>query len=138
MTASTIASAGPEAPTRRWSHPKQRMLALLALGIVVGSFMPWVETMLGTYRGFAGPGQYLFYAGVLGLGAGLVPVRVLALAQGALMAAVAVVLPLWQILHLATKVGFQGWAPGTGLLLVLGCGVLAARTVTQVARPATD
>lgn len=110
------------------------MLALLALGVIVGSFMPWIETALGTYRGFAGPGQYLFYAGVLGVGAGLVPSRGLAVAQGGLMAAVAITLPLWQILELVSQVGLQAWAPGTGLLLVLGCGAMAARSTVLLAR----
>jgi hypothetical protein len=110
------------------------MLALLAAGVIVGSFMPWIETGLGTYRGFAGPGQYLFYAGVLGLGAGLVPVRALALVQGAVLAVVAVALPVWQIVHLVSKVGFQGWAPGLGLMLVLGCGLFAARVTLALSR----
>ena len=78
-----------------------------------------------------------FYAGVLGFARGLVPIRSLAIAQGALMGLVAVALPVWQILKLVTKVGFTGWAPGMGLLLVLGCGLMAMRTVVLLARPKT-
>lgn len=131
----TVAVPG-ERPTGtwRWSHPRQRMLALLAAGVIVGSFMPWIETGLGTYRGFAGPGQWLFYAGVLGLGAGLVPVRALALVQGAVMAVAAIALPLWQIGRLVRLVGFQGWSPGLGLMLILGCGVMAVRVTAMLAR----
>ncbi len=120
---------------RGWSHPKQRMLLLLSVGVVVGSFMPWLETALGTYRGFAGPGQYLFYAGMLGLGGGLVPVRTLAVIQGAVVSAVAIALPVWQVVKLFSQVGFDGWTPGIGLMLVFGCGVMAARTTLGFVRP---
>ena len=118
----------------RWSHPKQKLLLLLSLGVTVGAFMPWLETAVGTYRGFAGPGQYLFYAGVLGLGAGLVPVKSLAVLQGAVVSSAAIFLPLWQAAKLFSKVGFDGWAPGTGMMLVLGCGIMAARTTISMAR----
>lgn len=128
------AQARSRAARFRWSHPKQKMMLLLAFGVTVGAFMPWLETAIGTYRGFAGPGQYLFYAGALGLGAGLVPVRTLAIAQGAIMSATAIVLPLWQIVKLFSKVGFDGWAPGTGMMLVLGCGIMAARTTLAFTR----
>lgn len=154
MTASTSTSAstgarsasmtgagsgtGAAAGAGRWVDPRQRMLALLAIGVIVGSFMPWIETALGTYRGFAGPGQYLFYAGVLGLAAGLVPVRSLAIIQGGLMAVLAIGLPLWQVGRLVSRVGFEAWAPGVGLVLVFGCGVLAARTTVQIARSTDD
>lgn len=121
--------------SRRWSHPRQRLLLLVSAGVILGAFMPWIETGLGTYRGFAGPGPYLFYAGVLGLGAGLVPVRALAVVQGAVVAVAAVGLPVWQVVRLATRVGFEGWAPGLGLLLVLGCGVMATKVTIDLARP---
>jgi hypothetical protein len=117
----------------RWSHPRQKMLSLLALGVTIGAFLPWLDTPIGTYRGFAGPGLYLFYVGIIGLGAGLVPIRFLALAQGAIMAAVAVALPVWQMAKLASKVGLTGWAPGIGMVMILGCGIMAGRIVYVIA-----
>ncbi len=136
MTGATVAAADGTSAWR-WSHPRQRMLVLLAAGVIVGSFMPWLETGLGTYRGFAGPGRYLFYAGVLGLGAGLVPVRALAIAQGAVLAAVAIFLPLWQVVRLLNLVGVSGWAPGLGMVLIFGCGVMAARVTISLVRQPT-
>lgn len=119
----------------RWSHPQQRMLLVASIGIIVGSFMPWIETGIGTFHGFAGPGLYLFYAGVLGLGGALVPLRWPAVIQAGLLAAVAIALPLWQIVKLLARVGFQGWTPGFGLMIVLGCGVWAAQIAVRLARP---
>ncbi len=118
-----------------WSHPRQRLMLLLAIGVLIGSFLPWIETGIGVYRGFAGPGLVLFYAGVLGVGAGLVPIRSLAVAQAAAMSAAAIMLPLWQIGKLVLRVGTTGWAPGIGLVLVFGCGLMAARATAALARP---
>lgn len=139
MTGAVTAPPAQAAPSPwRWSHPRQRLLVLLSAGVIVGAFMPWIETGLGTYRGFAGPGPFLFYAGVLGLGAGLVPVRALAVGQGAILAAAAVALPLWQIVRLVRLVGFEGWSPGVGMMLILGCGLMAARvTIGLVRQPTT-
>lgn len=105
------------------------MLLLISLGVMVGSFMPWIETGFGSLGAFAGPGQYTFYAAFLGMGAGLVPIRILAIGQGAIMAGAAIILPIWQAWHLWSQVGFQGWVPGIGMMLVLGCGLMSARIV---------
>ncbi len=47
---------------------------------------------------------------------------------------VAVGLPVWQLVHLYRLVGFGGWLPGMGLLLVLAGGVLAARAALRMTR----
>jgi hypothetical protein len=117
-----------------WSHPSQRVLLLLGIGVVVGSFMPWVETPIGVYRGFAGAGRYLFYFGMIGFSAGMVPVRWAAVAQALIMAAAAVAIPLWQVLHLYSLVGFEGWTPGIGLIMVAGCGMFTARIAYRLIR----
>lgn len=110
-------------------HPDQRLLLLASAGVIVGSFLPWIQTGLGTYQGFLGAGIYTFYAGVLGLAGALVPSAKLAMIQGAIMAAVAIALPVWQIARLLNLVGFSGWTPGVGLALVLLSGLYSARTV---------
>lgn len=143
MTTSSPPPAPSAAPTARdvgrlrspsrWSHPKQKILLLVGFGVAVGAFLPWLETPLGTYRGFAGPGQYLFYAGVIGIAAGLVPIRSLAMAQGAVLSAVALCIPTWQMVKLISAVGFTGWVPGIGMVLILGCGVMAARVTAAIA-----
>ncbi|MEM9131924.1 MAG: hypothetical protein AAF962_03510 [Actinomycetota bacterium] len=142
MTSSTAArptgaereSREPSPKTSRlWSHPKQRLLLLLAAGIIIGAFLPWLETPVGTYRAWAGPGQYLFYAGVIGFAGGLVPIRMAAVIQGAIMSAVAITLPVWQILKIFSAVRLDGWVPGIGMILILGCGIMGVRTTLTLA-----
>lgn len=108
-------------------HLGQGLLVVASAGVIVGSFLPWVQTGIGSYGGFAGAGIYTFYVGVLGLAGGLVPSRTLAMAQGAIVAAVAVGLAGWQILRLLSKVGLSGWTPGIGLMMVLASGIVAGR-----------
>lgn len=102
--------------------------------VVLGSFMPWIDTALGQVSGVRGAGLWTFYAAMLGLAAALVPIRTLALAQGALFALAATVLPVWQVVHLVNLVGMDGWRPGPGLVLVFGGGVVAASAVRSMAR----
>lgn len=137
MTSNVNADTGVHSASNRrfgrWSHPKQKMLSLLALGVIVGAFLPWLETPIGVYRGFAGPGLYLFYVGIIGLAAGLVPFRLPAIVQGGLLAIVAVALPVWQMAKLISKVGFDGWTPGVGMMMIIGCGLMAGRIVYEMA-----
>ena len=109
--------------------------------VVFGSFVPWIDTALGQVSGVRGAGLWTFYAAMLGLAAALVPIRVLALVQGAVFALVAIALPVWQVVHLVNLVGTEGWRPGPGLVLVCGGGVLAAfavRSMSQAAQPAGE
>lgn len=102
--------------------------------VVVGSFMPWIDTALGQVSGVRGAGLWTFYAAMLGLAAAMVPVRMLALVQGAVFALAAIALPVWQVAHLVNLVGMDGWRPGPGLVLVFGGGVVAASAVRSMAR----
>lgn len=114
------------------------MLGAVAM-VAIGSFMPWIDTALGQVSGARGAGLWTFYAAMLGLAAALVPIRGLALAQGAVFALVAIALPVWQVVHLLSLVGTAGWRPGPGLVLVLGGGVLAGSAVrTMLRSPAPD
>lgn len=101
--------------------------------VAVGSFLPWLDTPLGAVLGGRGPGLWTFYAAMLGLAAVMVPIRRLAIAQGALLALAALALPVWQVIHVLDLVGMQGWLPGPGLVLVGGGGVLAAVAVRRMA-----
>lgn len=93
--------------------------------VAVGSFLPWLDTALGQVNGVRGAGLWTFYAAMLGLAAALVPIRGLALVQGAVMALAAMALPVWQVVHILRLVGTEGWMPGPGLVVVFGGGVLA-------------
>lgn len=135
--------------TARATHPSrvvrkpqgQRRLAGAATLVIIGSFLPWVSTAVGNFSGARGAGLWTFYAAMLGLAGAIIPLRKVAIAQGALMAAAAIVLPLWQVWHLLRLTGVTGWLPGPGLVVVFGGGVLAAsavRLLLQQGRPSSD
>jgi hypothetical protein len=105
--------------------PGRRQLLGAVAMVAIGSFMPWLDTAVGSVSGVRGAGLWTFYAAMLGLAGALVPLRTLALAQGAVLSIVAVVLPVWQVVHVLNLVGTGGWTPGPGLVLVFGGGVLA-------------
>lgn len=102
--------------------------------VALGSFMPWIDTGVGSVSGARGAGLWTFYAAMLGLAGALVPQRGLRIAQASVFSLVAVALPVWQLVHLLTLVGTEGWRPGPGLVLVLGGGVLAGSAVVQILR----
>lgn len=106
--------------------------------VAFGSFLPWIDTALGSISGARGAGLWTFYAAMLGLAAVLVPPRMrrAAAVQAAIFAAVAMALPAWQVIHLLTLAGASGWLPGPGLVLVFGGGVLAATAALSLFRPA--
>ena len=103
----------------------RRTLLTATVLVAVGSFLPWVHTALGNVPGYAGGGLWTFYFSMLGFAAMLVTRLRLAAVQAVVMGLVAVALPTWQLVRLASMVGFSGWLPGFGLLMVLGGGVLA-------------
>lgn len=105
--------------------------------VVLGSFMTWFDTGVGAVAGSRGPGLWTFYAAVLGLAGALVPFRRAAAVQGAVLAVVAVALPVWQVARLLSVVGTTGWFPGPGLVLVLGGGVLAGSAAWRLWRGAS-
>lgn len=102
--------------------------------VVLGSFLPWIDTAVGSVSGARGAGLWTFYAAMLGLAGALVPMRRVAAVQAAVFALVAVAVPVWQVVHVLTLVGTGGWVPGPGLVLVLGGGVLAASAAAQLFR----
>lgn len=111
--------------TRARVDPQRKRLGLAVLMVVVGSFLPWIDTAIGAVSGARGPGLWTFYAAMLGLAGMLVPRRRIAGVQAAVMAVVCVVLPTWQLFRALDLLGTQGWVPGPGVVLVFGGGVLA-------------
>jgi len=94
--------------------------------VLLGAFLPWIYTGVGSVAGIRGAGLWTMYAAVLGVAGAIIRRRRLAAAHATALAVVAVVLPAWQVVHLLSLVGFVGWMPGPGLVLTLGGGVLAA------------
>ncbi|MEZ5096312.1 MAG: hypothetical protein R2731_09415 [Nocardioides sp.] len=113
-------------PRRRGLEPARRALLYASVMVALGSFLPWIYTHLGTISGTRGAGLWTFYASMLGFAGVFLPLRRVAAVQALVMAAVGVVLPLWQVVHLVDLVGFAGWLPGPGLVMVFGGGVYAA------------
>ena len=111
--------------TRRGKMPGQMRLLAASAMIIVGAFLPWLYTPVGTITGMRGPGLWTATVGVLALAGALVPVRVLAILQAAAAAVLCVAIPVWQFVHVFSKVGMGGWLPGPGLVLTLAGGVLA-------------
>lgn len=130
MDSSTTLSADPSA-RRRWPYagPGQVRVVLAGLAILVGSFLPWVESAVGTFTGMAGPGVWTLYAGVLALAGGVLRRPRLAAANAALAGMLAVGLPLWQGLRLFEVCGGGACAPASGLVLVLAAGLVALAQV---------
>lgn len=125
--------------TRRKADPAKRRLGGAVAMVLFGSFLPWIDTAVGSVSGARGAGLWTFYAAMLGLAGALIPMRRVAAVQAAIFAAVALLVPAWQVVHLLNLVGTAGWVPGPGLVLVFGGGVLAATAATQLFRPpATD
>lgn len=127
-TAPRPASPSPSDATpssRRRMQPGRGLLLGACLLVVLGSFLPWVTTAVGSVSGSAGAGLWTCYAAILGLAGVLVPVRTLAIAQAAVLSLAAVGLGVWQVGHVYALVGFGGWNPGPGLVLVVGGGVVA-------------
>lgn len=104
--------------------------------VTVGSFLPWLDTVAGSVSGSRGAGLWTFYAAMLGLAGALVPVRSLRIGQALILGVAAIALPVWQVVHLLNLVGFSGWMPGPGLVLVFGGGVLALDAARRVHRAA--
>lgn len=118
--------------TRRRKMPGQKRLLAASVLILVGAFLPWLYTFFGVFTGMRGPGLWTATVGLLALAGAIVPVRVLAIVQAAVAAAVCVAIPVWQFFYMFSKVGMSGWTPGPGLVLTLGGGVLAGVAAWQL------
>ena len=135
-TATASRTPSDAATRRRWPYAGrgQKLLLLASLVIMVASFLPWVDTAVGTFTGMAGPGVWTLYAGFVGLGGALVRRRRLALIQAVVTSGVAVALPVWQLARLARICTWNSCVPSTGLLLVLASGIVAGMAAWQLHR----
>ncbi|MDE0778418.1 MAG: hypothetical protein OSB43_19225 [Nocardioides sp.] len=108
--------------------PGRKALACAALLVVLGSFMPWVDTALGAVSGIVGAGLWTFYAAWVGIAGAIISgtgrLRIAA-GHALVFGAIALGLVTWQVVHVLQLIGVGGWQPGVGLVFVVGGGVLA-------------
>jgi hypothetical protein len=134
-TAPTVTAAGPAATARpRWPYAGhgQQTLLWASILITVGAFLPWLMTSFGTFGGMRGAGTWTVFAGVIGIGASLMRSRRAVYVHALGIAAIAIALPLWQVVHLVGTVGFRGWLPGIGLIMTLVGGVAIGRATIEL------
>ncbi|WP_141277518.1 hypothetical protein [Pseudonocardia hydrocarbonoxydans] len=129
-----MVQASPQTGRRARRHPANRRLLLAAVLILVGAFLPWLATGAGNVSGVRGAGLWTMYAAVLGLAGAAVRSPRIAALHAAVLAAVALALPLWQVVHVLGLVGFAGWVPGPGLVMTVGGGVLAGSAALALYR----
>lgn len=125
-------------PVRRGMHPGKKPLLGASVMVLLGSFMPWIDTAVGNISGARGPGLWTFYAAMLGFAGVMVPLIRLAAAQAAVLGVTAVGLTTWQVVHLLDLVGTAGWRPGPGIVFVFGGGVLALVATWRLLRVSPD
>jgi hypothetical protein len=133
-TSPTRPAKGPSG--KRPAVPGRKQLAGAVALVMFGSFLPWLSTAIENVSGARGPGLWTFYVAMLGLAGALLPPRLRRWAglQAGVMAAVCIALPVWQLVHMIDLVGFDGWMPGPGLVLVLGGGVLSGVAALRLFR----
>jgi hypothetical protein len=133
-TATSPATSPAAAARPRWPYAGhgQQTLLWASILITVGAFLPWLMTSFGTFGGMRGAGSWTVFAGVIGIGASLMRSRRLVLLHAVGIAAMAIALPLWQVVHLAGTVGLRGWLPGIGLIMTFGGGVAIARAALEL------
>lgn len=130
MTTTVERRAVPQ--TRRRKLPGQKRMLAGSVMMLVGAFLPWLYTPLGNFTGMNGPGLWTATVAMIALAGALVPIRMLAVVQGAIAAGVAMVIPLWQFWHVFSQVGMAGWMPGPGLLLTFVGGLLCGIAAWQL------
>ncbi|MGB3257341.1 MAG: hypothetical protein WBA72_05050 [Ornithinimicrobium sp.] len=114
----------------------QRKMLLATPLLFVGGVLPWLYSPVGPISGLRGAGLWVFYVGMLALAGALLPPRFrpASLVQALIVAAVAIILPLWQVGRMVSLVGFAGWAPGPGLVMSFGGGVVCAVAARELWR----
>jgi hypothetical protein len=114
---------GPRYPP----SPASRMLVLASLLAIGAALLPWVATSFGTFWGLDGPGRWTLYAGFLGFAGGIVRRPRVVASHGAILAVLAIGLPVWQVARLAAMCPPGGCLPSIGLLLTALAGAMAGR-----------
>lgn len=133
----------PERPYRRpmatsvagpWPYVGrgQRRMLIASVIVIVGSVLPWVDTVAGVFLGVEGAGLWTLAAGGIGLAGGVLRRRRLVIAHAVVVAVVPLVLATWQLMRLLGLCGGGACVPGIGLGLVLFGGILAIAALHQL------
>lgn len=102
--------------------------------IIVGAFLPWLHSGAGNVLGIRGAGLWTMYAAFLGLAGAIIRHRRVVAVHAAVVGLVALSLAGWQLVHVVSLVGFEGWMPGAGIVLTLGGGVVATVAAVRLWR----
>lgn len=124
LSPSTLSGTTRTAVRRPW-HPARKRLILGVGLIAIGSFLPWLYVGGMPKSGALGPGLWTFYASMLGIAAIMLPFHRIGSVHAGIVGAVALAVPAWQLVHVLGLVGFGGWMPGPGLVMVVAGGVVA-------------
>jgi hypothetical protein len=109
------------------ASPASRLLWLASLLAIGAALLPWVATNFGTFWGLDGPGRWTLYAGFFGLAGAIVRRPRIVASHGAILAVLAIGLPVWQLARLAAMCPPGGCLPSAGLLLTALAGAMAGR-----------
>ncbi len=119
---------------RRPMHPARKRLILGVLLVMIGSFLPWFYVGGVPQSGALGPGLWTFYGSMLGLAGVLLPFHRINGWHAVAMAGLCLFIPAWQLARLLSQVGFSGWMPGPGMVMVVAGGVVAAGCALRLLR----
>lgn len=122
----------------RWPYLGRPQVLLLIAGLVtvVASFLPWLETPLGSVNGAVTGGLVTFYAGLIAVPGAIWRRPVIVIAHALVLAVTAIAVPGWRVVWALRRLPGLGdaWLPGPGLILVLISGCVALFAVVQLVR----
>ncbi|MCA1780685.1 MAG: hypothetical protein ABR500_15680 [Dermatophilaceae bacterium] len=122
----------PAVPRRRM-HPGRKRMLWATIALFLGAFLPWMYTPVGNVSGIGvlgdlmlpgQPGAWVLYSAFMALAAALAPWRIFSVVNGFIVTTVAVGLPVYHLVRMFARVGFDGWTPGPGAVLAVAGGVL--------------
>ncbi|MBW3606431.1 MAG: hypothetical protein KY460_16300 [Actinobacteria bacterium] len=132
------AQNGGSPARRRWPYlgRPQGLLLVAALVTMIASFLPWLDTALGSTNGAAVGGLYTFYAGLVAVPGAILRRRRVVIVHALVLAMVGIGVPTWRLLWALGRLpGLgQAWLPGVGLMLVLISGGVAGWVVVSLVR----
>lgn len=126
----------------RWPYLGRPQVLLLIAGLVtmVASFLPWLDTAFGATNGGVLGGLYTFYAGLLALPGVILRRRRVVFGHALVLAVAGIAVPAWRLAWALARLPGPGqaWLPGSGLLLVLVSGGVAAYAAVTLWRTSTS